>query len=122
MHPHIEQGLLLKAAMVAHLLILFLPILPTAAQLGNAALILVTLLIKCMGTLLGVSEATAFEMSNRVKFLLVLFIFYLAWKRVGIRSSSIKNSLHISRMTDSFSAHCGAAITSTEGNLDLIYL
>ena len=123
MHLHIEQGSLLKAARVAHPLVLSCPILLTAAQHGHAVLIPVTLLIKCVRPLLEVSEATTFEkMSNWVKFLLVLSIFCLAWKKGGTRSSSTKSSSHISRMTDSFSTHCDAAITSTEGDLDLIGL
>jgi len=56
-------------------------------------------------------------MSSWVKRILVRFIFYLAWKRVGIQSSSVKRLSHILQMIDSFSIPCDAAITNTKGDI-----
>lgn len=93
MHPHTEQESRRKTAKVAHPLILFFLTSRTAAQHGYAALILATLLIKYVKPPVEKVEVTALEkMSKYVKFLVVRFISWHAWKMAGMRLSSIKCS------------------------------
>jgi hypothetical protein len=78
-------------------------------------MIVAILLIKRVRPPLEVAEAITFrKMSSWVKRILVHFIFYLAWKRVDIQSSSAKSLSHILQMIDNFSIHCDAAITNTK--------